>query len=274
MLIAHISDLHLRPQGDLAHGVADTAAGLAAAVARLAAMTPAPDAVIATGDLVDDPSAAAYAQLRRALAPLAMPVFVVPGNRDERGGLRAAFAGDGYLPANGAFLHYVVDEFPVRLIGLDTVMAGGKFGEMCWDRLDWLEARLAEAPARPTLVFMHHPPFKTGVPFMDEQPFTGADALAQVIRRHPQVERLACGHLHRPIQASFAGTLAAVAPATAFHMPLDLDAKAPLGLVLEPTAGLLHVWTPAAGVVTHALPLVAHPGPFPFRRRPAAPAAD
>ena len=269
MIVAHISDIHLRPEGELAHDVADTAGGLAAAVERLAALDPPADAVLITGDLVDFPDAAAYAQLRRLLDPLAAPVYLIPGNRDDRAALRAAFADAGYLPADGAFLHYAVEDLPVRFLALDTVKAGAKTGEMCQERLAWLADRLAEAPGRPTVILMHHPPFKTGIPFMDGQDFAGADAFAKIVGAHGNVERVLCGHLHRSIQRRFAGTLACVAPSTAFHMPLDLRPGVDLGLVLEPAAGFLHVWAPGVGMVTHTLPLVAHPGPYPFRRRPA-----
>ena len=268
MIIAQISDMHLQQDGALAHGVVDTARTLADAVDRIGALDPPPDAVIATGDLVDNGSPEEYRRLRRLLAPLAQPVFLIPGNRDDRSALRAEFGRDGYLPEDGPFLQYVIDDYPVRLIALDTVMAGSKLGEMCSDRLRWLEARLGEAHGRPTVVFMHHPPFRTGVPFMDEQVFTGADALEDVIRRHASVERVLCGHLHRPIQRLWGGTLAAVAPSTAFHMPLDLHPNATMGVMLEPAAGLLHVWQPETGLITHLLPLARHPGPYPFKRRP------
>ena len=273
MIFAHISDIHLRPEGDLAHDVADTAGGLTGAVERLAALDPPAAAVLITGDLVDDPDADSYAQLRRLLDPLSAPVYLVPGNRDDRASLRAAFADAGYLPADGAFLHYAVEHLPVRLLALDTVKPGAKTGEMCAERLAWLEDRLAEAPGRPTAILMHHPPFKTGIPFMDGQDFAGADAFAEIVGAYRNVERVLCGHLHRPIQRRFAGTLACVAPSTAFHMPLDLRPGAELGLVLEPPAGFLHVWSAGVGMVTHTLPLVAHPGPFPFRRRPPPSAA-
>ena len=269
MIFAHISDIHLRPEGDLAHDVADTAGGLAAAVERLAALDPPADAVFVTGDLVDVPDADSYAQLRRLLDPLPVPVYLIPGNRDDRAALRAAFADAGYLPGEGAFLHYAVEHLPVRFLALDTVKAGAKTGEMCRERLAWLEDRLAEAPERPTVILMHHPPFKTGVPFMDGQDFEGADAFAEIVGARGNVERVLCGHLHRPIQRRFAGTLACVAPSTAFHMPLDLRSGVELNLVLEPAAGFLHVWSPEIGMVTHTLPLVEHPGPYPFRRRPA-----
>ena len=269
MIFAHISDIHLRPEGDLAHDVADTAAGLASAVERLAALDPPADAVLVTGDLVDTPDAESYAQLRRLLEPLPAPVYLIPGNRDDRTNLRAAFADAGYLPGNGAFLHYAIEDLPVRLLALDTLKEGAKSGEMCAERLSWLDDRLAEAPDRSTVILMHHPPFKTGVPFMDGQEFEGADAFARIVGGHGNVERVLCGHLHRPIQRRFAGTLGCVAPSTAFQMPLDLRRGADLHLVLEPAAGFLHVWSPDVGMVTHTVPLVEHPGPYPFRRRPA-----
>ena len=268
MILAHISDIHLRPEGDLAHDVADTAGGLVAAVERLAALDPPPDAVLITGDLVDIPDAASYARLRRLLAPLPAPVYLIPGNRDDRAALRAAFAEDGYLPENGRFLHYAVEHLPVRLLALDTAKDGAKTGEMCAERLAWVRDRLNEAPERPTVILMHHPPFKTGVPFMDGQVFAGAEAFAEIVAAHGNVERVLCGHLHRPIQRRFAGTLACVVPSTAFQMPLELRSGVDLSLVLEPPTGFLHLWSPDVGTVTHTLPLVEHPGPFPFRRRP------
>ena len=269
MIIAQISDFHLRADGSLAHGVVDTRQVLAAAVARLAAMRPAPDVVLATGDLADDGTAEEYGLLRRTLAPLQMPVFLIPGNRDNRENLKAEFDRDGYLPKTGAPLHFVVDRFPVRLIGLDTTIPGAKTGAICPERLAWLEAQLAEAPARPTVIFMHHPPFKTAVPFMDDQEFDGADPLETLVRRHPQVERVVCGHLHRPIQRRWGGTVATVCPSTAFQMQMELRPDVPLGLTLEPASGLLHLWSAGTGIVTHALSLADHAGPFPFQRRAA-----
>jgi Icc protein len=197
MIIAQISDMHVTAEGRLAYRRVDTAGHLARAVDHLLGLSPRPDAVLATGDLVDAGSPDEYARLRRLLAPLPMPVYLVPGNHDDRQALAAAFADHRYLPREG-FMHYVVEPYPVRLVVLDTVVPGEGGGLMCEARLQWLDARLREAPARPTMVVMHHPPFKTGIAFMDSLGLANADALAAVIERHPQVERIVCGHLHRP----------------------------------------------------------------------------
>jgi 3',5'-cyclic AMP phosphodiesterase CpdA len=242
MLIAQISDTHIKPEGVLAYGRVDTAAFLAGAVAHINALDPRPDLVLATGDLVDAGLAAEYARLRALLAPLAMPVYLIPGNHDARDPLRAAFPEHAYLPGTG-FLQYVVEGHAMRLLALDTLTPGKGHGELCAERLDWLAARLAESD-RPTVLFMHHPPFECGIAYMDgERLRAGAGELEAIVRRHPNVERVLCGHVHRPIQIRWAGTLASVAP----------------------PAVALHQWRPGTGLVTHLSFIGDYGGPQPFR---------
>jgi len=263
MLIAQISDTHIRPKGILAMGRVDTAGHLARAVAHIHALRPAPDIVLVTGDLVDAGMKDEYTHLRALLAPLTMPVHVIPGNHDLRDPLREAFADHRYLPREG-FLQYVIDSGPVRLIALDTLTPGEPHGELCAQRLGWLEARLAESE-RPTVLFMHHPPFECGMTEFDEARLNvGADRLAEIVRQHPNVERILCGHVHRPIQVRWAGTLAWVAPSTAHQATLDLSPDAPLMYSMEPPAVALHQWRPGTGLVTHLSYIGDYDGPYPF----------
>jgi len=250
MIIAQITDIHLR----LDHrplGGTDTVAALDAAVAHVNRLDPPADVVLATGDLTDDGGLEDFALLRRSLDRIRAPVYVIPGNHDDREGLRAAFADRGYLPVDGAFLHYVIEDHPVRLIGLDTVIAGEASGRMCPDRLGWLAARLAEAPTRPTLVFMHHPPFRVGIGFMEPVPFDGADALAGIVRAHPQVEHVVCGHSHRPVHVRWAGTVASVAPSAARQVVLSLSDHTPAALAADPPACAVYRWIPGTGIIGH-----------------------
>jgi len=82
------------------------------------------DAVLATGDLVDAGSRAEYELLKELLAPLRAPVYLLPGNHDDRDALRATFADHGYLRNHPRYCQYVIDSLPVRLIALDTVVQG------------------------------------------------------------------------------------------------------------------------------------------------------
>jgi 3',5'-cyclic-AMP phosphodiesterase len=265
MVIAQISDMHVRTEGLLAYRRVETSAFLARAVDHLLRMVPRPDIVLATGDLVDVGRTDEYRRLRRLLAPLPMPVYVIPGNHDDRAGLVAAFADHPYLPRDGGFLQYVIEEYPLRLIALDTVVPGEGGGLMCAERLAWLDARLGEAPTRPTLIFMHHPPFLTGIGHMDRLGLEGADAMARVVERHRHVELVTCGHLHRAIQKRWCATVACTAPSTAHQVALDVRDDAPAEFTLEPPGCLVHLWRDGLGLVTHASPIGEFPGPFLFR---------
>jgi 3',5'-cyclic AMP phosphodiesterase CpdA len=123
---------------------------------------------------------------------------------------------------------------------------------------------LAEAPERPTVLFMHHPPFRTAIEHMDVIGLNGAEALGALVERHPQIERILCGHLHRPIQVRWRGTLAATAPSTAHQVVLDLRPGADGAFALEPPGYQLHVWTPEAGIVSHTTYVGKFDGPHPF----------
>src|ERR1700751_2111376 len=91
VLIAQISDLHIKPPGALAYGRGDTAKALERCVAALNAFEAAPAYVVISGGLVDTPTAEEYDYLKRLLAPLRLPVAGIPGNHDSRELMRAAF---------------------------------------------------------------------------------------------------------------------------------------------------------------------------------------
>jgi 3',5'-cyclic AMP phosphodiesterase CpdA len=264
MLIAQITDLHIKPERRLAYRRVDTASMLEAAIAHLNALDPRPDVVLATGDLVDAGTADEYGVLRDILAPLKPPLFLLPGNHDLGPALMDAFAQHRHLPRGGAAVNYAIEEYPVRLIALDTTVPGEAGGRVESAHCRWLDERLDEAPDRPTIVFTHHPPFRTGIAHMDRIGLANADALAAVVRRFPCVERVLCGHLHRSIQVRWAGTIASTAPSTAHQVTLDLRHDGPSSFVMEPPGLQLHLWHPDSGVVTHTATIGAFDGPHPF----------
>lgn len=264
-LIAQISDLHLKAGQRLTYGVVDTLGALRRAVDHLNASHPRPDIVVISGDLVDFGRPDEYAVLQPELARLHMPYYLVPGNHDNREHLLAAFADHVYLPISAdAPLDWVVEEYPVRLIGLDTTIPGAHGGQLLDSQLLWLDKQLACRPDVPTLLVMHHPPFISGIGHMDRESFINASALEQVIARHPQVERLLCGHLHRPMQRRFGGSLSCVCPGTSHQIVLDLQQTAPAHFNLEPAGYLLHRWQAQQGLVTHNAVFGKYPGPYPF----------
>ena len=252
-LLAQLTDLHVMAHGRLARAGVDTPAMVRRCVDHVLALKQTPDAVAVTGDLTDHGRPEEYDALRELLARLPMPVYLLPGNHDERQALRAAFPAHVYLGQCAERIDYVIEEHPLRIIALDTLIPGQGGGEVADESLAWLAQTLERAVDRPTVVLMHHPPFTTFVNYMDRCGLRNPEALAAVLERHPQVQAVLCGHVHRPIAVRFAGTLASTSPSPVHQVALDFEPGAPLGLVMEPPAYRLHAYTPATGVVSHTM---------------------
>lgn len=252
MLIAQITDMHVVPEGELMGQVVPTNAMLAAAIARINAFVPAVDVILATGDLTEGGTPESYAALRDIVAAANAPVLMIPGNHDKPDAMRAAFPGHAYL-GGGAFMHYTIEDWPLRLIGLDTRIDQHPGGEICADRLAWLKVQLDAQPEKPTLIFMHHPPFRTGIWWMDAIGLRGARDLEALVRGYDNIEAVVCGHIHRPVTRRWGGTIATVAPSTAHQMMLDLEGENFLKSTKEPPAFLLHQWGADTGLVSHTV---------------------
>lgn len=242
--IVQLTDSHLTALGTLWKGQVDTGVRLATQIDGLAALRP--DLVIHTGDVIEagpTPEAPAeYDHAATLLAGIDAPLRILPGNHDARDAMRAAFPTHSW---DGApFLNFSLDLDGLHLIGLDSVIEGQTGGAFPRAQQDWLSAQL---DARPTLIFLHHPPCPMGLPFMDGFGFDGAKALAETIRGH-QILRLCCGHVHVDATAHWAGTIVASAEAGAVHIHPDTPAfdqlpkDQPLGVGLEPLRLRIFDW--------------------------------
>jgi 3',5'-cyclic AMP phosphodiesterase CpdA len=266
VLIAQISDLHIKPPGSLAYGRVDTAAALERCVAALNAFRPKPDFVVISGDLADTPTTEEYEYLKRLLAPLKLPFAGIPGNHDSRDMMRAAFPLAAYAFPSGP-LSQRIGIGGLDLLLLDSSVHGKPHGELDAPTMQWLDATLASSPDRPALVFLHHPPFTTGIWHMDRQNLLNAAELAPIIRRHPRVQLIAAGHVHRATLTMFAGVPTTICPAPNHAVDLDLAELREPSFKVEPPAFHLHAWFPGQGfgsVVTHQVPIGHFDGPHPF----------
>jgi 3',5'-cyclic-AMP phosphodiesterase len=249
-LLVQLSDFHVG--ADWAD--ADPVAGLSDAVASVLALPAAPDAILVSGDLADHATDAEYEQVRELLAPLEAPLYVLPGNHDDRRALRRHFGGPG---SAGEPVQYAADLGPLRLVALDTTRPGEDPGSLDADRLAWLDAELAAAPEQPTLLAMHHPPLETGVPGWDDFGLPAADrrAVAAVVERHPQITLLVAGHVHRAMTAGFAGRRLLTIPSTYVQARPDFTTGG-IDMVDDPAAFALH--TVAEGdVLSHLHPVTS-----------------
>lgn len=254
MVIAQISDPHISSQNP------QNTVGLQRALEHLTRIPTPPDVILITGDCTDNGLEAEYKQFKEIIAATPTALYVIPGNHDQRERMLEAFGTQGREPLEG-FMQYVVDG-PVRLIALDTHIPGQHGGELCERRLAWLEARLAEAPQQPTLLFMHHPPFKIGLTVFDQIGLANTEALGTLVAAHPQIQRILAGHLHMTLFQQFAGRETITCAATHGSWLPDYSQPNRLAIGLEPPVCMLHIWQPSIGMLSipsligHAEPLV------------------
>jgi Icc protein len=231
----------------------DPGALLAAAVAAVRSMRPRPDAVLVSGDLAENATDAEYERVRELFAPLQAPLYVLPGNHDDRRALRRHFGVPG---TGGDPIQYSVDLGALRLVVLDTTRPGEDPGALDAGRLGWLDAELAAPPQLPTLVAMHHPPLVIGAPAWDEIGLPAADrrALGEVVARHRQVRRLVAGHVHRPITGELAGRPVLAVPSTYVQARLNLGAEE-IEFSAEPAGFAVHALLDGE-LISHVQPVV------------------
>ncbi len=260
MLIAHLTDTHVTRAGTGRRFMGDTLAHVARAVAWIGALDPAPDAVVVTGDLADRGEAAEYERLAAALARLKQPYLVLRGNHDRTEPLRAAFAGTVPLPAEGR-LNYAVDDLPIRIVALDSAATGRAGGVVDEATLAWLDATLAADP-RPAVLCLHHPPFRTGMHYMDAFGYTGLRALRALIARNDQVRLVLSGHVHRAFRTTLGRATLWTSVSTAPQIVPEVFERGRIfGLRFEPPGLSLHAWD-GAGAFSSRLYAAAKGGGY------------
>lgn len=269
MLIAQISDIHIAGPGKKTYNIAPMAENLASTVDHINQLDPIPDVVIVTGDIAMCGLEEEVDRAARILDKLQMPYYVVPGNHDDRSTLWSVMGKKACPSMVDGFINFVIDDYDVRLIGLDSTVPGEPGGEICAKREAWLNAQLAQNPEKPTAIFMHHPPVKCGVLETDEDGFEGVDRFASVIDKYTNIERIICGHIHLQANVRWHGTVISTAPSTGMELVLDLTLKRESEFLLEDPGYQLHYWTPQNDLVTHTVYVREIDGPYLFEEYPA-----
>ena len=266
MLIAHISDTHIAGPGLKTNGIAPMAENLRRCIADINALSVAPDLVLLSGDVTNDSTRDEAQRAATILADLNSPYYLVPGNHDDRDVLWDVFGGSAIPSRNDGFINFVIDGPDLRVIALDSVSQGESGGAVCETRAEWLMATLSEGGDQPTVIFMHHPPLKCGVPETDQDGFIGAEALGEIVAQYPNIQRIMCGHIHLLTHARWNGTVVTTAPSMGMQLTLDLTQSQPSRFQVTDPGYLLHHWTPEKVLITHAVTVRDMDGPYEFRQ--------
>jgi 3',5'-cyclic AMP phosphodiesterase CpdA len=248
-ILAQLSDMHVTasPRAD---GF-DAGAMLRRALAEIEQFRP--DAIIATGDLVNDARADEYAALADIIGDIATPLYLLPGNHDDRALMRDALALH-IVQSSEPHLSFVVDKFALRLICIDQTTKA-VHGDFTPELAHWLDTQLAQAPDKPTILALHHPPFLTHDRLFDRIGLQHADRFAAIVAKHKQIVRILCGHHHRSVIGQIAHAPVVCAPSTAWGFGFALRDDQDVGRRLPETGWALHVWREGAGLATHFMPL-------------------
>ncbi|NQX29326.1 metallophosphoesterase [Microbacteriaceae bacterium VKM Ac-2854] len=204
--ILHLSDTHLL--GDPAaryNRVIDPLLSLEAVLAAHDRVDV--DAVVVSGDLSNDGSAASYALLRErvgawALAHAAASIYAL-GNHDDRVG----------FGASGPYDHET-DVAGVRILTLDSSVPGGaSWGLLSEPTLAWLRERLS-ASDRPTVIVLHHPPIEAVTPLHATIGLQNAHDFWAAVEGS-SVRLVLAGHWHHQLVDSTHGIPVVVTPGVA-----------------------------------------------------------
>jgi 3',5'-cyclic AMP phosphodiesterase CpdA len=229
-------------------------------------MSPRPDLVVISGDIANSALPEEYERASSLLGDLQMPFAAIPGNHDRRIPMRRALPDPSYGAAESA-LNAMRSIGEVDVLLIDSTVPGAAHGELDAATLAWLDSALAASATRPALLFLHHPPFDTGIVYTDAIRLRNADALAALLKRHPRTLLVAAGHVHRAAQTVFAGISATICPAGEQAVLLEFAPRWPEVYKIEPPALHLHAWLPGEGfgsVVTHVVPIGEFPGPYSY----------
>ena len=256
MIIAQISDTHIElDTPDAERRLVD----FERTIADINALNPAPDVIVHTGDIVHNGRQDEYAQAAAILAKAKAPVYVLAGNKDGRANLRSAFSEKGYLAADSEFIDYAIEEFPVRLIAVDTLNVNSNKGDFCSVRARRLIDLIEAESTKPIAVFAHHPPFEVPVgpePLNFETPEMMA-RLRQVLQQAGRIVAIYSGHVHRSATGHIGGIPATVMPCIATTLR---KGEYPMQMKRRPVYHI-HRFDPAWGFTTEARIVGPEPSP-------------
>lgn len=227
VVIAQISDVHL---GGPNEGSGDR---FSDAIGAINSMTREPDLVLVTGDLTHAGSELEWDEFRERVAQLRAPWDALRGNHDRR-------------------IDAYVGHRSIELDGLNVVLLDTSGDEFTDDDAAWLDAHLGQHGAGPIAIALHHPPFETGIWWMDCVGLRGIERFEAVVRRHPQVRHVMSGHVHRPITTTWAGCLVTVCPSTSVAVAGDLDPRHDPAETAEPPMIAVHAYLETT-VISHTI---------------------
>ena len=180
------------------------------------------EACIISGDLTDSASPEALQWLKDSLARFPIPTHLMIGNHDIRSVFFDVF--QAYPKDENGFLQYSFEVEGDRFLCLDTKKDEPvSAGQYCEKRMSWLDNELSKTN-KDIYIFMHHPPFEVGVPYMDRIKLDEAEAFGRLVSNYKNVRHIFFGHVHRPVFVAWQGISCSACPGINHQIPLVAEA--------------------------------------------------
>ncbi|PKF79228.1 3',5'-cyclic-AMP phosphodiesterase [Vibrio sp. vnigr-6D03] len=176
------------------------------------------EAILATGDISQDHTAASYQKFEEGIAPLKKPCFWLPGNHDFKPGMHSIFPSTQIKTTS-----HVVLNNKWQIILLDSQVEGVPHGRLSQEQLDLLESKLTEFPDHRTIVLLHHHPVLVGSHWLDQHTLKDADDFWSVLSHHQNVEAVLCGHVHQDFDVMYQGVRVVATPSTCVQFKPNSD---------------------------------------------------
>ncbi|WP_227984459.1 metallophosphoesterase [Nocardia spumae] len=235
MLLAQISDTHF----DLTPHNAERVATVLGYLDRLPRR---PDAILVTGDLTESGTAAQYEQAQKVLCT-DIPLYVLPGNHDDRANLRRGLLDE---PATDGPVNQAVELGDLTVALLDSTVPGSGGGALGEHTYAWLDRLLARTPADSSiLVALHHPPMPMYSTVVDPIRLADPERLERTVAVDDRILGVLAGHMHAMGVTLFGGRPLVVAPSVASAIGGEWEVHTPGEVPID--------YAPDPSVVLHAV---------------------
>jgi len=196
MIIAQISDTHIALDvPDARQRIQD----FETVIEDINALGTPPDMIIHSGDIVQNGRPDEYTQAAAILSQARVPVYWMVGNKDNRMHMRESFSMDGLIVPNSNFIAYEINDFPIRIVILDTKHSSSNKGDFCQERLQNLLDIIDADNEKPIVMFMHHPPCEitVGPDLIHFESINAMAELRKALGHSGRVLSIFSGHVHR-----------------------------------------------------------------------------
>jgi Icc protein len=192
MHILQITDPHLYGSASGRLRGVETDSSLRVALADAIARVPDYEAMLVTGDLVQD-DRSGYLRFRSFFGGIKKPVLCIPGNHDEPAAMRKELTG---APFEICGTHTIGDWVFVMLDSYDPGHVGGRLTK---NELARLDNALAGSPKH-AMVCLHHHPIPMGSRWLDGVGLAEAHEFWRIIEAHTSVRAVVWGHVHQAFE--------------------------------------------------------------------------